>query len=102
MLVDAGESAKSPQRPGMTRLLASVEARAIDAVIISKLDRLTRSVADLAELLKRFERRGVSLVSVGDALDSRSAGERLGVEHHDRRESVVEARYGRPGGVQLV
>src|SRR6202035_829475 len=42
-----------------------------------KLDRLTRSVADLAELLKRFERRGVSLVSVADSLDTRSAAGRL-------------------------
>src|SRR6185295_12688409 len=48
-----------------------------DAVIIAKLDRLTRSVADLAELLKRFERRGVSLVSVADSLDTRSAAGRL-------------------------
>lgn len=44
---------------------------------IAKLDRLTRSVADLAELLKRFERRGVSLVSVADSLDTRSAAGRL-------------------------
>ena len=43
----------------------------------SSLDRLTRSVADLAELLKRFERRGVSLVSVADSLDTRSAAGRL-------------------------
>ena len=45
--------------------------------IIAKLDRLTRSVVDLAELLKRFERRGVALVSVADALDTRSAAGRL-------------------------
>ena len=59
-IVDAGESAKSLNRPGMERLLALVDAGAVDTVIIAKLDRLTRSVADLAELLKRFERRGVS------------------------------------------
>jgi DNA invertase Pin-like site-specific DNA recombinase len=61
----------------MIRLLALVESGAIDTVIIAKLDRLTRSVADLAELLKRFERRGVSLVSVADSLDTRSAAGRL-------------------------
>src|SRR5438093_2599659 len=77
VLIDAGESAKSLHRPGMARLLALVDARAIDTVIIAKLDRLTRSVADLAELLKRFERRGVSLVSVADSLDTRSAAGRL-------------------------
>src|SRR6185295_19539595 len=48
-----------------------------DAVIIAKLDRLTRSVADLAELLKRFERQQVSLVSVADSLDTSSAAGRL-------------------------
>lgn len=77
IIVDAGESAKSLNRPGMARLLALVDAGAIDTVIIAKLDRLTRSVADLAELLKRFERRGVSLVSVADSLDTRSAAGRL-------------------------
>jgi DNA invertase Pin-like site-specific DNA recombinase len=61
----------------MTRLLALVDAGAVETVIIAKLDRLTRSVADLAELLKRFERRGVSLVSVADSLDTRSAAGRL-------------------------
>jgi site-specific DNA recombinase len=77
VLVDAGESAKSLQRPGMARLLALVDEGSVDTVIIAKLDRLTRSVADLAELLKRFERRGVSLVSVADSLDTRSAAGRL-------------------------
>jgi DNA invertase Pin-like site-specific DNA recombinase len=77
VIVDAGESAKSLQRPGMARLLALVDAGAIATVIIAKLDRLTRSVADLAELLKRFERRDVSLVSVADSLDTRTAAGRL-------------------------
>jgi site-specific DNA recombinase len=43
-LVDAGESAKSLSRPGMARLLELVDSRAVDVVIIAKLDRLTRSV----------------------------------------------------------
>jgi site-specific DNA recombinase len=42
-----------------------------------KLDRLTRSVKDLAELLERPERRGVALVSVADSLDTKSASGRL-------------------------
>jgi DNA invertase Pin-like site-specific DNA recombinase len=77
VLVDAGESAKNLQRPGMARLLELVDRREVDVVIIAKLDRLTRSVADLAELLKRFKRRGVSLVSVADSLDTQSAAGRL-------------------------
>jgi site-specific DNA recombinase len=77
VIIDAGESAKSLNRPGMARLLALVDAGAVDAVIIAKLDRLTRSVKDLAELLERFTRHGVSLVSVADSLDTRSAAGRL-------------------------
>jgi site-specific DNA recombinase len=74
VIVDAGESAKSLNRPGMGRLLSLVDAGAVYAVIIAKLDRLTRSVADLAELLKRFERRGVSLVSLADSLNMVDSG----------------------------
>src|SRR5262245_7198856 len=77
VIVDAGESAKSLQRPGMARLLDLVDRRAVDVVIIAKLDRLTRSVADLAELLKRFKRRGVNLISVADSLDTKTAAGRL-------------------------
>src|ERR1017187_3547331 len=77
VIIDAGESAKSLNRPGMARLLSMVDAGEVDTVIISKLDRLTRSVKDLAELLERFTRRGVSLVSVADSLDTHSAAGRL-------------------------
>lgn len=76
-IVDGGESAKSLNRPGMARLLALVDRRDVDAVIVAKLDRLTRSVKDLCELLERFERRGVALVSVAESLDTGSAAGRL-------------------------
>jgi len=61
----------------MERLLLLVDQRHVDTVIIAKLDRLTRSVNDLAELLERFERRGVSLVSLAESLDTGSAAGRL-------------------------
>jgi site-specific DNA recombinase len=77
IIVDGGESAKSLQRPGMERLLALVDGRKVQAVIIAKLDRLTRSVKDLCELLERFERRGVALISVAESLDTSSAAGRL-------------------------
>jgi DNA invertase Pin-like site-specific DNA recombinase len=77
VIVDAGESAKSLNRPGMARLLSLVDARSVDIVIIAKLDRLTRSVKDLAELLERFTQRGVSLVSVAESLDTGTAAGRL-------------------------
>jgi DNA invertase Pin-like site-specific DNA recombinase len=77
IIVDGGESAKSLQRPGMERLLALVDTKKVDTVIIAKLDRLTRSVKDLCTLLERFERRGVALISVAESLDTGSAAGRL-------------------------
>src|SRR5262249_29378202 len=77
VIIDAGESAKSLNRPGMEQLLSLVDAGAVDTVIIAKLDRLTRSVKDLAELLELFNRRGVSLVSVAESLDTGTAAGRV-------------------------
>jgi DNA invertase Pin-like site-specific DNA recombinase len=59
LIIDAGESAKSLNRPGMARLLFLVDASAMDTVIIAKLDLLTR--------------RGLSLVSVAESLDTGTA-----------------------------
>jgi site-specific DNA recombinase len=77
VIADAGESAKSLNRPGMARLLALVESRVVQTVLVAKLDRLTRSVRDLADLLDRFEKRGVALVSVSESLDAGTAAGRL-------------------------
>src|SRR3984885_2332445 len=77
IIVESGESAKSLNRPGMAKLLAMVDAGKVKAVIVAKLDRLTRSVKDLCELLERFERKSVALVSVAESLDPGSAAGRL-------------------------
>jgi site-specific DNA recombinase len=77
IIVEAGESAKSLNRPGMQRLLALIDSGEVQTVIVAKLDRLTRSVKDLCELLERFERRGVALISVAESLDTGSAAGRL-------------------------
>jgi DNA invertase Pin-like site-specific DNA recombinase len=77
IIVDGGESAKSLQRPGMERLLTLVDGKKVQAVIVAKLDRLTRSVKDLCTLLDRFERRSVALISVAESLDTGSAAGRL-------------------------
>jgi len=77
IIIDGGESAKSLNRTGMQRLLALVDAGDVQAIIVAKLDRLTRSVKDLCELLERFERRGVALISVAESLDTGSAAGRL-------------------------
>jgi len=77
VIVDGGESAKSLNRPGLQRLLALVNAGTIEAVIVAKLDRLTRSVKDLCGLLELLEKRKVALVSVAESLDTGSAAGRL-------------------------
>jgi DNA invertase Pin-like site-specific DNA recombinase len=77
VIVDGGESAKSMNRPGLQRVLALVNAGKVKAVIVAKLDRLTRSVKDLCELLALFEKRGVALISVAESLDTASAAGRL-------------------------
>jgi site-specific DNA recombinase len=77
VLVDAGESAASLDRPALAKLLAMVDDRQVSTVIVAKLDRLTRSVRDLADMLERFERRDVALMSVSESLDTRSAAGRL-------------------------
>lgn len=77
IIVDAGESAKTLRRPGMARLLDLVDAGDVATVICYKLDRLTRSVRDLGELIERFERRGCALVSVSESLDTSTAAGRL-------------------------
>ena len=77
VIVDGGESAKDLNRPGVQRLLALVNASKVDAVIVAKLDRLTRSVKDLCSLLELFEKRKVALISVAESLDTGSAAGRL-------------------------
>src|SRR4051812_25752506 len=77
VVVDGGESAKSMNRAGLKRILALVETCEVDAVIVAKLDRLTRSVKDLCELLELFDRKKVALVSVAESLDTGSAAGRL-------------------------
>src|SRR5258706_8230038 len=77
VIVDGGESAKSLNRPGLQRLLALINAGQVQAVIVAKLDRLTRSVKDLCNLLELFEKRKVALISVAESLDTTSAAGRL-------------------------
>jgi site-specific DNA recombinase len=73
VIEDAGYSAKRLARPGMARLLRSVDAGDCRAVIVCKLDRLSRSTRDVLELIERFERRGVALHSIEEHLDTQSA-----------------------------
>ena len=73
VIVDAGVSAKTMKRPGAQRILAGMCSGEIGAVVMLKLDRLTRSVRDLAEILELSKKHDVALVSVSESLDTSSA-----------------------------
>ena len=77
VIVDGGESAKSLNRPGLQKLLEMVNKGEVQAIIVAKLDRLTRSVKDLCNLLELLEKRKVALVSVAESLDTSSAAGRM-------------------------
>lgn len=78
VIVDRGESAKSLKRPGLQRALGMLKAGLADALLVVKLDRLTRSVRDLGELVERYFASGKSaLLSVSEQIDTRSAAGRL-------------------------
>lgn len=74
---DGGFSVASTARPGLKRLLADVETGSIDAVVVYKVDRLTRSLADFARILEALDKRGVAFVSVTQAFNTNSSMGRL-------------------------
>lgn len=77
IVVDAGVSARTMDRPGLRRVLDLLDAGAADGLLVVKLDRLTRSVRDLGELVERYFAKRFSLLSLADSVDTRTAGGRL-------------------------
>lgn len=78
VIVDAGQSAKTLDRPGLQKALGMLRKGEADALLVVKLDRLTRSVADLGSLIDTYFAPGKSaLLSVSEQIDTRSAGGRL-------------------------
>jgi DNA invertase Pin-like site-specific DNA recombinase len=79
VVVDAGVSAKTLNRPGLQACLAMMKAGKADGVVVAKLDRLSRSVADWNLLIDRYfgEKPGKQLLSVADQIDTRTAAGRL-------------------------
>jgi len=76
---DAGVSAKSLDRPGLRDALDMLDSGDADGIVVTKLDRLSRSVADWNTLIEEYfgEKAGKHLFSVGDSIDTRSAAGRL-------------------------
>jgi site-specific DNA recombinase len=74
---DGAFSGASLERPALQRLLADVRACRIDIVVVYKVDRLTRSLADFAKLIELFETHSVSFVSVTQSFNTSSSMGRL-------------------------
>jgi len=117
VFTDPGVSGKGLDRPGLSALLAQVQAGKVGAVVVHKLDRLTRRTRDLLHLSEDvFTRHKVELVSLSEQLDTRTPAGRLmltllGALAQMEREQVAErtrtalhykrAKQERTGGVPL-
>src|ERR1700687_1665113 len=74
---DGGISGASLERPALQALLADVGAGKINTVVVYKVDRLTRSLADFAKLVELFDQYGVSFVSITQSFNTTSSMGRL-------------------------
>jgi len=74
---DPAFSGGNMDRPALRRLMADIEAGKIDVVVIYKIDRLTRSLADFSKMVEVFERYGVSFVSVTQQFNTTTSMGRL-------------------------
>lgn len=74
---DGGFSGGSMNRPALQQLLADVEAEKVDVIVVYKVDRLTRSLADFAKIVEVLDKRGASFVSVTQAFNTTSSMGRL-------------------------
>jgi site-specific DNA recombinase len=74
---DGGISGGHMERPGLQALIGDIEAGQIDIVVVYKVDRLTRSLADFAKLVDVFDRHEVSFVSITQAFNTTTSMGRL-------------------------
>src|ERR1035437_4473286 len=74
---DGGYTGGNMDRPALKRLLAAVESRSVDCVVVYKVDRLSRSLMDFARIIEVFDRNGLSFVSVTQQFNTTSSIGRL-------------------------
>lgn len=70
---EEGESGKSLDRPALQQLLSRVRAGEVDLVLVTRIDRLSRSLLDFYEVHRLFEEHGVQFVSLNETFDTSSA-----------------------------
>jgi site-specific DNA recombinase len=74
---DGGLSGGNMDRPGLQRLLADIEARRVDTIVVYKVDRLTRALSDFAKIVEVLDSRGASFVSITQAFNTTTSMGRL-------------------------
>ena len=74
---DGGYSGGNLERPALKRLMADIEGRRIDIVVVYKIDRLTRSLMDFTKLIEVLDRNSVTFVSVTQAFNTTTSMGRL-------------------------
>ncbi|MFZ1011538.1 MAG: recombinase family protein [Candidatus Sulfotelmatobacter sp.] len=74
---DGGYSGGNLERPALKRLLDDIQANKIDTIVVYKVDRLTRSLADFAKIVEALDARGVSFVSVTQQFNTTTSMGRL-------------------------
>jgi site-specific DNA recombinase len=77
MYDDGGLSGGTLERPALQRLLADIAAGRVDTVVVYKVDRLTRSLADFAKIVDAFDAKGVAFVSVTQQFNTTTSMGRL-------------------------
>ena len=65
------------ERPALKKLLDDIAAKRVDTVIVYKVDRLTRSLADFAKIVEQFDKQGISFVSVTQQFNTTTSMGRL-------------------------
>ena len=78
---DGGLSGATMNRPALQRLLSDIRERLIDVVVVYKVDRLTRSLADFAKMVEIFDAQGVSFVAVTQQFNTTTS---MGRSHAQR------------------
>jgi DNA invertase Pin-like site-specific DNA recombinase len=74
---DGGISGATLERPALQQLLADIEARRVDVVVVYKIDRLSRALMDFAKLVEVFDRNSVTFVSVTQSFNTTNSMGRL-------------------------
>ena len=74
---DGGFTGGNMERPALRRLMADIEAGRIDCVVVYKVDRLSRSLLDFAQLMAKFDKHQIAFVSVTQQFNTTNSMGRL-------------------------